>query len=516
MKKHYRVFFSLCIFALIVGFPHAASARAKRGRLLTRPRVAHPPESPQPPQSSEVLLERSGLANEDIGYLLFDPVDGRVIEEHRADDPRVPASTAKAVTMIAALKILGEEYQFPTSLLISGEIHDGTLAGNIYLRGGGDPTLTTDDLRELAVALQQAGITNITGSFIFDDSLLTHTDAIDQNISMTAPYNPGLSALSVNYNRIQLHWQPKSRAGTAASGAYSHAKGGTLPVEAISIGQQTEVLDEKIHFLHESTNHGGPPLDRWLLSPKLPPQGWIALPVKLDPGRITALLFRALCQQKGITLPVPDAGPTPAQAQELYTHYSEPLPEVASKILRFSNNPAAELVGLVASHKLGARPLPLRESAATLTNWYLRQIPDAPWQGFVYVNHSGLSSATRITPRQMAAILRVGWTLPVRQATFPQLLWPPMWERVKNDPAHIAVRAKSGTMNYADGLVGFIKTHQGHELGFAVLITNFPQRLAQDETQDVRATAAEPERNGWTHRAKILEKNLVTSWMARY
>jgi len=91
-----------------------------------------------------------------------------------------------------------------------------------------------------------------------------------------------------------------------------------------------------------------------------------------------------------------------------------------------------------------------------------------------------------------------------------------MWERVKNDPAHIAVRAKSGTMNYADGLVGFIKTHQGHELGFAVLITNFPQRLAQDETQDVRATAAEPERNGWTHRAKILEKNLVTSWMARY
>src|SRR5262249_36560241 len=156
----------------------------------------------------------------------------------------------------------------------------------------------TDDLREIAVALHQAGVTNVTGSFIFDDSLLTHTDAIDQKMSMTAPYNPGLSALSVNYNRIQLHWQQKARAGTAASGAYTHASGGTLPIEAISIGQQTEVLDEKIHFLHESTNHGGPSLDRWLLSPKLPPQGWIALPVKLDPGRITALLFRTLCQQK--------------------------------------------------------------------------------------------------------------------------------------------------------------------------------------------------------------------------
>ena len=516
MKKHYRVFFSLCIVALIVGFPHAASARAKRGRLLARPRVAQSPEPPQPPQSPEVLLERSGLANEDIGYLLFDPVDGRAIEEHRADEPRVPASTTKVMTTIAALKILGEDYHFQTSLLTSGEINEGTLHGNVYLRGGGDPTLTTDDLRDLAVALFDTGITKITGSFIFDDAFLTRTDQIDQKISMTAPYNPGLSALSANYNRIQLHWEAKPHKGSATAGAYSHAKGGTVPLEAITIGRQAEEFDTNIAFLHEATNHGGPPLDRWLLSPKLPPQGWIGLPVRLDPGRITALLFRTLCKQKGVELPLPEAGSVPDTTQIILTHWSEPLPEIISKVLRFSNNLAAELIGLVATRTLSGRSLPLRESAATLANWYLRQIPDAPWQGFHCANHSGLSSATRITPKQMAAILRVGWTLPVGQATYQQLLWPPMWERVKNDPEHIAVRAKSGTMNYADGLVGFIKTRQGRELGFVVLVTNFPRRLAQDETQDVRATAAEPERNGWTHRAKILEKNLVTRWMARY
>jgi hypothetical protein len=71
-------------------------------------------------------------------------------------------------------------------------------------------------------------------------------------------------------------------------------------------------------------------------------------------------------------------------------------------------------------------------------------------------------------------------------------------------------------MNYADGLAGFLTTRQGRELGFVVLITNFPQRLTQDETQDVRAAATEPEGNGWTRRAKILEKNLVTSWITRY
>jgi len=516
MKNYYRIVLILCMTALLVGLPHSASARAGRGRAPARRHVAPPPEPPQSPQSPEVLLERSGLADEDIGYLLFDPADGRAIEEHRADEPRVPASTTKVMTTVAALKILGDDYHFQTSVLTSGEITDGTLHGNVYLRGGGDPTLTTDDLRELATALAEAGITNVAGSFVFDDTLLARTEQIDQKISMTAPYNPGLSALSVNYNRIQLHWEQKSRKGSALPGAYSHAAGGTVPLEAITIGRRADEFDTNIAFLHEATNHGGPALDRWLLSPKLPPQGWIGLPVKLDPGRITALLFRTLCKQRGVDLPPPEAAAVPAEAHLLATHWSEPLPEIISKVLRFSNNLAAELIGLSASRKLSARPLPLQESAATLANWYLRQFPDAPWQGFHCANHSGLSSATRITPRQMSTILRYSWSLPVGQFTFPQLLWPPKWERVKNDPEHIAVRAKSGTMNYADGLIGFLTTREGRQLGFVVLITDFPQRLAQDETQDVRATAAEPERNGWTRRAKILEKNLVTSWIARY
>jgi serine-type D-Ala-D-Ala carboxypeptidase/endopeptidase (penicillin-binding protein 4) len=513
MKKHHRAFLSLCIVALCIELPQPASARVRKGRAPTPPHATQAPESPQ---TAEALLERSGLANEDVGYLLFDPADGQAIEEHRADEARVPASTTKVVTAIAALKILGADHYFQTSVFTSGEIIDGTLHGNLYLRGDGDPTLTTDDLRNLAVAVQGAGITNVSGSFIFDDTLLTRTEQIDQKISMTAPYNPGLSALSVNYNRIQLHWEQTPRRGSAAPGAYSHANGGTVPIEAITLGRQAEEFDTNIAFLHEATNHGGPPLDRWLLSPKLPPQGWIGLPIRLDPGRITALLFRTICKQQGVELPLPEAAAVPATAQMLATHWSEPLPEIVSKVLRFSNNLAAELIGLTASRKLSTHPLSLRDSAATLTNWYLRQLPDAPWQGFYCANHSGLSSATRITPRQMSAILRVGWSLPVGQSTFPQLLWPPRWERVKNDPEHVAVRAKSGTMNYADGLAGFLTTRQGRELGFVVLITNFPQRLTQDETQDVRAAAAEPEGNGWTRRAKILEKNLVTSWIARY
>lgn len=510
LKTPWWIKLLLLVLAFEIGIPLPALARQKR-RL---PAVAQK-APPLPPSTPDVLLARSGFADEDVGYLLFDPADGSPIEAHRVDEPKVPASTNKIITMIAALKILGEDYRFETTLLTTGEVSDNTLHGNLYLRGGGDPTLTTDDLRKFVTALQETGVERITGSFIFDDSLLAHTDFIDPKISVTAPYNPGLSALSVNYNRIQLHWQQKPRLATLTSAVFSHAKGGAVPVEGISIDLLPDDVDRHIAFLHEPVPNDGITIDRWLLSPKLPLEGWEVLPVKLDPGRITAALFRTMCRQHGIELPTPERAPVPAGAQVLSIHQSEPLPDVAAGVLHYSNNLSAELIGLVASRKLSVHPVSLRESAATLTNWYRRTLPEAPWEGFLYANHSGLTTATRISPRQMAAILRYGWSLPIGQSTFPGLLSPPRWERAKG-PEHIAVRAKSGTMNYADGLAGFLTTSQGRQLGFVVLITDFPKRLAQDETQDVRAAAPEPEGSNWTTRAKGLERALVNSWIVRY
>jgi serine-type D-Ala-D-Ala carboxypeptidase/endopeptidase (penicillin-binding protein 4) len=78
------------------------------------------------------------------------------------------------------------------------------------------------------------------------------------------------------------------------------------------------------------------------------------------------------------------------------------------------------------------------------------------------------------------------------------------------------VSAKSGTMNYADGLVGFFTTHSGRQLGFAILLTDFRRRASLDATFDVRIPAAPPDSHGWTKRAKKLERALVSDWLARY
>ncbi|MBI3301502.1 MAG: D-alanyl-D-alanine carboxypeptidase/D-alanyl-D-alanine-endopeptidase [Deltaproteobacteria bacterium] len=460
-----------------------------------------------PPPALERLPAHYGFADEDVGYLLFDPADGRLLTAHRADEPRIPASTTKVATLIAALQILGEDYRFETSLFTTGEVKANTLYGSLYLRGGGDPTLTTDDLREFVPALRRAGITRITGSFAFDESFLARTREINVEQPVAVSYNPGLSALSVNYNRIQLRWKHKPGGAAFVTAVLSPADGGFVPVEAIDTSLLPRGIDRRIKFLHDGTA-----MDRWLLSPALPAQGQVELPVKADPGRLAAHLFRTLCRQQGIDLPVPQPATVPAGARILHTHWSEALPEIAAGVLRYSNNLSAELIGQVAARQLSDRPLSLRESATALADWYGRTLPDTDWHGFLSVNHSGLSSATRHSPQQLAAILRHGWTMSIGGAHFAQLLPPPPWER-EDGRGSMAVRVKSGTMSYADGLVGFLTTTRGRQLGFVILITDFPKRAALDATLDVRFADPPPEARAWTERAKALEYALVTSWI---
>jgi D-alanyl-D-alanine carboxypeptidase/D-alanyl-D-alanine-endopeptidase (penicillin-binding protein 4) len=464
------------------------------------------------PPVNQVSFSRYGFADEDVGYLLFRLSDGRAVAAHRPNEPRIPASTTKVVTAVAALQILGAEHRFSTTLVSTGEIQEGVLSGDLYLRGGGDPTLSTDALREFVAILQQTGVKHVSGNFFYDDSLLPTTQEIEPRQPIAVSYNPGLSALSVNYNRIFLRWRRKPKSPLFTTSIFSPADGGSVPMEAITTGMLPGGFDKRITLLPAGV--GSEP-DRWLLSPTLPPRGTIDLPIRNNPGRITALLFRTLCQQRGLTLPPPRFGKIPAQARQLSVHYSEPLSEILAKVLRYSNNLAAELVGQTTTHTLKKRALPLHESAFSLTQWYRRILPQVDWSGFLAVNHSGLSSAARHTPRQLAEILRYAWRTSLGGAHFPDLLSHPHWGK-DDERLQELVKAKSGTMSYADGLIGYLTTRRGQQLGFVILITDFDKRAALDAALDVRISDSPPTAQAWTSRAKTFEKALISQWIMQY
>ncbi|MBY0279509.1 D-alanyl-D-alanine carboxypeptidase/D-alanyl-D-alanine-endopeptidase [Candidatus Binatia bacterium] len=459
------------------------------------------------------VATRHGFAPDVPGVVLFDAGTGEILAQHGADRPFIPASTTKVTTALAALEILGPEHRFATTLLATGEIANGTLHGDLYLRGGGDPTLSSDGLRDLVAGLRRAGIQRVDGAFFFDESLYPRAAEIDPLQPESAPYNPAVSALSVNYNRLELRWQ-RDAAGKPAARLLSPADGGALPVHGIATGALDDDLDPRIELVFASD-----PSPRWLVSPRLAATGSVFVPVRGDPGPVAAELLTTLAARDGITLPPARRGTAPDGAREVARHESPPLAEVVTGLLRYSNNLTAELTGLAASHRLaGGTALALEPSARRLAAWWQDRLPETSFAGFVAANHSGLSSVTRHTPRQMAAVLRYGAAGAAAGVRLQDVL--PTREVGENGrPATdgapgTTVRAKSGTLLYADGLVGFLTTRRGRELGFVILLTDADARARLDAGRDVRIAATPPEANDWTGRAKALERDLVARWSA--
>lgn len=87
------------------------------------------------------------------------------------EDMKLPlASVSKAVTASYGLENIGENFKFKTSLLHDGIIENNQLNGNLYLVGGADPTLSTENLYSLVKKLKDRGINKISGKFFVDDT----------------------------------------------------------------------------------------------------------------------------------------------------------------------------------------------------------------------------------------------------------------------------------------------------------------------------------------------------------
>ncbi len=105
------------------------------------------------------------------GALVTDLTTRETLYASRADVLRIPASVEKLYTTSTALIRFGPTARLSTTLLASGSIDaSGVLTGNLILRGGGDPTLSGNEINTLAQAAATAGIKRIKGAVIGDES----------------------------------------------------------------------------------------------------------------------------------------------------------------------------------------------------------------------------------------------------------------------------------------------------------------------------------------------------------
>jgi D-alanyl-D-alanine carboxypeptidase/D-alanyl-D-alanine-endopeptidase (penicillin-binding protein 4) len=138
-----------------------------------------------------------------------------------ADEGMVPASVMKAITSAAALRVLGANFAFETKFFIDGKIRDGVLEGDLYIKGGGDPSLEVHHLWKIAHDLKARGIGRITGNVYYDNTIFDGDQYIpgwnkSVDIANGPSYFPKTSGLSLNYNcvaiRVRAGDKPKEKA----------------------------------------------------------------------------------------------------------------------------------------------------------------------------------------------------------------------------------------------------------------------------------------------------------------
>ena len=489
--------------SLVVALAGASGAAAKDGGKARRYETKG--------LTDAALTKRLRIPMASIGYLVVDAKTGEVLASKQPTDLFTPASAIKVPTTVAALSILGGDHRFETTLLVTGTVQNGVLKGDVILRGGGDPVLTTDDYRGFVGALKAAGIQRVAGRFLYDSSLYPATPYIEKTHAQTVAYNPGIAALSLNFNRVKLKWTRGRKPDSLDAAAYSKTDKTEIKVDFLSFGLAREKQDAPHGLILHRNGEGY----RWLLVRHARRRGEIWLPVKRAAYH-AAHVFRKFAGQNGVALPEPTPSATPKQARVIYTHRSDPLPRIVHRVLRYSNNMAAELVGLAAANRLASYPLTIRSSSVLLAKWMAGKTNDTSWAGYDVHNHSGLSRDTRVSPTQMVSILRYASTKRYGGLAYADLLRPYYvggGRRERNFPRHIRVLAKTGTINYVRALAGYLTARSKRQLIFALFISDYRAR----EVAAAQKTRHKPLwARRWLWRTRQLQRGIVRRWALKF
>ncbi|PKL30656.1 MAG: hypothetical protein CVV45_16410 [Spirochaetae bacterium HGW-Spirochaetae-10] len=442
----------------------------------------------------------ASVAPETIGYVLFDPATGTVVEEFNRRLPLIPASTTKVLTLGLALRELGTDYRFKTTLGYNGDLK----TGDLVLSGGEDPELRVRDLLSLLGQLQSRIGTEWTGRFYYAGEPLFARDRIDESMEAEAAYNPALGSLSLDSHIIYLRWK-KTKGSSEAHLVPS------LPGIDLSLLNKEPGEEDEREVLYAGQGEG------WLLRKPKQPEGMRAVPVK-DAGLFTGRVFQRLAATRGILIPDPQASKNPDAEKTLAVHESRPLEAIAEQILATSDNLMTELVLLHLAKKESNRALPLPEAAAFLENRYRSLMPCLDWNGFQLQNGSGLTSANRITAEQLLASLLYADSI---NGGIERLLpiggWTQgMMGRLNRPDEAFRVVAKAGGIYYSVSLTGFVYPKSGRRLAFAIMITDLNRRKAYESANDKLSRRKSNEARMWMMQNREALDGIVSSWISRY
>jgi len=437
------------------------------------------------------LSSKTGLESALIG-ICVKQADGNKIASLNENILLSPASCQKIVTTSTALLMLGPDFQFKTLLQYDGSFNTetGTLKGNIYLCGGGDPTLGSEKysstvidtlLQKLIAQVKKAGIKKIEGKIIGDDEVYE---------SIMAPgtwdwgdigqyYGSGASGLTICDNMVCYYLKSGSEGtNTQYLRMKPYIPGMTLINDVKSggskLGDKSYIFGSEYtyyrHFVGEVSGNES----EFKIKGSIPDPAWYA-----------AYVLDSTLKSNGITI---TEKPTTTRIMhenkvsyttndnrtKLYTLYSPALKNIIKQINQQSNNLYAEQLHKYISYYKNGIGNNVASAEIVQNYWVNKGIPK---NEFIPVDGSGLSRSNGISASTLVDILILMKSekyyddfyasLPVSGKNGTMISFG------KGTILENNCAAKSGSMTRVRTYSGYVKSKTGKDLVFAVMFNNY-------------------------------------------
>ncbi|HEV2737089.1 MAG TPA: D-alanyl-D-alanine carboxypeptidase/D-alanyl-D-alanine-endopeptidase [Candidatus Elarobacter sp.] len=447
------------------------------------------------------LANATALRGAHAGIYAIDARDGRVLYARNADDAFQPASALKLLVGSAALDKLGRDFRFRTRATIEGTVIEGVLRGYLTLHGSGDVLLDDAALASLPAALRAVSIREIEQDVV-------------PNLGDVPQYLPGwswddfpwyyaapISALGYADDQVTVTVTPGARPGTPVTtrvepwGRTYGATESCAPYElsfCIRVRARTGApgSESTLDAARSTWPPGDVEISGTIAADAKPEHLSLAVP---NPPRFAAAAARRVLVAAGI--PVRARGfivelrhsDDRAPLREVWSHDSEPLSDLLADLWLPSDNMLAETLLRALGAKAPALSGSSADGIAFEKNWLAGLGVDAG--ALALSDGSGLSVYDRITPRDLAVILKHDWDGPYRDLVLDDLPISGVRGTLTNayagTPADKKIFAKSGSLSHVSTLAGYAANAKHGTVIFAFLVDDWIGESAA--LRDVRA-----------------------------
>lgn len=416
-----------------------------------------------------------------VSVAVRDAATGESLYERNVAQRLNPASNMKLFTSAAAMDALGPDYRFTTDLLAEAPVRGGKVRSDLFLRGGGDPTMLAEDYRDLAHQLRAAGVTQVQGDLVADDSFFDdvplgtawswddepyYYSAVTSALTVApdTDYDSGTTIVKTSPTTVgsapSVELQPRSDAVQVVNRATTGAAGS---------GNRLSVARE-----HAS--------DRVIVSGTIaadaaPDTEWVTVP---DPTTYAADVLERALDAEGISLGGGvREGATPAGATVVATHDSMTLQQLLTPFMKLSNNMHGE--ALVKTMGQEASGTGSWAAGLAVVRAYA-QSQGVDTSTLRISDGSGLSrfdllSADHVTDL-LVAVRSEPWfdawydALPIA-GNPDRFTGGTLRSRMRNTAAADNLHGKTGSMTSVTALSGYVTNADGRELVFSMLSNNY-------------------------------------------